>query len=136
LDEDHDRAESVIPNRKLLWTSGITFGAAYLPAVVVAITSSNDADRYLYIPLAGPWLDLAKRQCVEPAAVHCPDATLHGVGLFVDGLVQLAGLASFVLAFEIPEKRWIPPARPALFPNGGIGVVVTLERSQQTGVAW
>ncbi len=113
------------PHRKLLLASGIVFGAGYVPAVVVGITSSHTADNYLFIPLAGPWLDLAKRNCTEPSGVTCSDATLHGAGLFFDGLVQLAGLVGLVVAYRVPEARWVPAAHPASFPNGGRGIVLT-----------
>jgi hypothetical protein len=116
----------VTPNHKVLWGSAIAFAAGYVPAVIVAITSSDSADRYLYAPVAGPWIDLAMRNCTEPAGVSCTNSTLHGAGLFVSGLLQLAGLVGFVVAFRVPEARWIPAAHPAFFPGGGHGVVVTL----------
>src|SRR5689334_12621655 len=69
----YDEVQFVTPNHKLLWASGIVFAAGYVPAVIVAISSSDSADRYLAIPLAGPWVDLAMRNCTEPAGVRCPN---------------------------------------------------------------
>jgi hypothetical protein len=128
-----DQVQMATPNRKLLWASSIAFAASYVPAVLVAVTSSNDSDRYLFIPIAGPWIDLAARSCTSLAAVQCPNATWNGIGLFVDGLFQLAGAIGTGLAFKIPESRTIP-VRPAALPNGGFGVVVTLLSPDRRGV--
>jgi hypothetical protein len=122
----HDKVQLVTPNHEFLWASSIALGTAYGLSVIIATASSNSTDNYLYIPLAGPWVDLALRHCSEPTGVQCTDATLHGVGLFFDGLVQAAGLAGIIVAFLVPEARWVPQARPAIFPNGGRGIVLTL----------
>jgi hypothetical protein len=129
----YDEVQYVTPNRKLLWASGIVFAAGYVPAVVVAITSSDSADRYLYIPVAGPWVDLAMRNCTEPAGVSCTNSTLHGAGLFFGGLLQLAGLVGLVVAFRVPEARWIPAVHPAIFDGGAHGFVVTLQGEDRLG---
>src|SRR6516162_3853198 len=56
------------PNRALISTGLVTFGLAYVPAVIVAGTSSLPADNHLYIPVAGPWLNLADRPaCGAPS---------------------------------------------------------------------
>jgi hypothetical protein len=124
----------VTPNRKLLMVSSVVFGAAYLPATILAIVGTNDADRYLFIPVAGPFIDLLVRDCTGPAAVRCSNATLNGVGLFFDGFFQVTGALGVLLSFKIPEWQWMPPARPAAFPNGGFGVVVTLYAEDQRGL--
>jgi hypothetical protein len=131
-----EETQSVTPNRKLLWASVIAFGAGYVPSVIVAAVSSNDSDRYLLIPVAGPWIDLALRSCAAPASVSCSNSTWNGVGLFVDGLLQLAGAVGSYLAFKIPEPGTRAVARPAAFPNGGFGVVVTMGNGPAGSSRW
>jgi len=132
----YDEVRFVTPNRKLLWASGIVFAAGYVPSVIVAIASSDTSDRYLYIPLAGPWIDLAMRNCSEPVGVRCPDSTLHGAGLFFDGLLQLAGLVGLVVAFRVPEARWIPAVHPAIFDGGAHGIAITFHGGAPGTLTW
>lgn len=81
------------PDPHLLATGLITTGVAYTPAVVVAMNSPRPEDKYLYAPLAGPWLDLAHR---DPDG----DSQLNRTLLVLDGVVQAIGafevLASFM----------------------------------------
>ena len=39
----------------------MTFTLAYVPAVLVAQQSTQSADNHLYVPVVGPWVDLADR---------------------------------------------------------------------------
>ncbi|HEY3493240.1 MAG TPA: hypothetical protein VGK73_01085, partial [Polyangiaceae bacterium] len=62
--ETSDRAaKSSRPKRSLLHTGAVTLGISYTPALVVGATSPLPEDRVLLAPVAGPWLDLANRDC-------------------------------------------------------------------------
>jgi len=89
------------PNPALL-SSGITAVAVpYLASVVVAAESDHPGDHNLYIPVAGPWLDLAERHC-EPG-VQCHNEGLYKGLLIADGIVQGLGALQIVGAFVFPE---------------------------------
>jgi hypothetical protein len=110
-----------------LFSSGlITTGLSYTPALIVAINSDNSADKYLYAPFAGPWMDLAARDGGSKT-----DKTL----LVVDGVFQTIGaiqiIASFIFtggaetaksdgASSVASQTVVAPARLA---EDGYGLV-------------
>ncbi len=94
------------PDRGLLRTGAWTLGLSYVPALVVGVGSPLPADRYLLAPVAGPWLDLAKRECPD-----CRNETLNKVLLVVDGVAQGVGAAEIVGAFLFVERT--VTSRPA-----------------------
>jgi len=87
------------PNGALLIGGTAVFLGSYAPAVIVAAAANTSFDNNLYIPLVGPWLDIANRpQCgdglLEP---RCSSQTGRKVLLAVDGVFQAAGAVSIVL---------------------------------------
>ncbi len=87
----------VRPNPQLLVTGLFTTGVAYTPAIVVAMTSPRPEDRYLYAPLAGPWLDLANR---DPEG----DTKFNRTLLVLDGVAQAVGALEVVASFMFVDK--------------------------------
>lgn len=45
----------------LILAGTLSVGAMYAASLAVAASSDNPADRYLAVPIAGPWIDLASR---------------------------------------------------------------------------
>src|SRR6476620_4711792 len=89
------------PNADLLGVGIFTIALPYFASVGVAMGS--DIDRDLYIPVAGPWLDLAHRpDCGGYGLAQCNDMEpFYKVLLIEDGILQgigalevLAGMAS------------------------------------------
>ena len=98
--------------------SGIgTFALSYLPAVVVGATSGLVADRTLFVPLAGPWMDLTQRPRCGPI-VSCNTEDTDKVLLITDGVFQAIGAISIVGGFltTTRETRTVRAAdvRPTL----------------------
>lgn len=89
------------PNGSLLRSGLFTLGLSYAPALVVAIESDNEADDNLFIPVAGPWLDLAERDCRG----DCDRETLNKVLLVTDGVFQGLGALQILASFVVPEDR-------------------------------
>jgi hypothetical protein len=121
------------PNRALIGTGLVTFALSYIPAVIVAGESRQPADRHLYIPVAGPWMDLANRpDCGPRGSVTCDTETTNKVLLAVSGVFQglgvlttLAGL--FSTEHEGPqtvEAQTKPSVHvsPAQMGAGGYGL--------------
>ncbi len=91
-----------LPNRFLLSSGMFTLGAAYVPAVVVAIESERGEDKHLYAPVVGPWLDLAAR---EECRGECSRETLNKVLLVTDGVFQGLGALQILGSFVLPESH-------------------------------
>jgi hypothetical protein len=96
---------TVGPNRALLGTGLMTFAAAYIPAVVVAGSSNVAADEKLYIPVAGPWLDLAQRPACAPSGPSCGLDTGNKLLLAVGGAAQGIGVLTTAASFFVPERE-------------------------------
>jgi hypothetical protein len=93
------------PNRGLLWSGAIAAGVPYISSVVVAAESSHPGDEALYIPVAGPWVDLAQRGGCPVSVMSCNGETLNKVLLVGDGLFQAVGSIAILAAFLAPEHR-------------------------------
>ncbi len=92
------------PNSYLLRSGLFTLGLAYAPALVVAIESDRDADKHLFVPVAGPWLDLANRGDCEG---DCDGETVNKVLLVTSGVFQGLGALQIVASLVIPETRTV-----------------------------
>jgi hypothetical protein len=73
---------------------------AYVPSVIVAVESPLAVDKRLYVPVAGPWLDYANRDCAT-----CRHETFNKVMLVTDGIFQGIGALNIVGAFLFPETH-------------------------------
>lgn len=84
------------PNVPLLATGSTLLAASYLPAVVGAAISDREGDDHMYIPVAGPWMTLARGEEERRGykALLVADGVLQGIG----GLAMLG-------SFLIPEER-------------------------------
>jgi hypothetical protein len=94
------------PNRPLLIGGLIAFGAGYVPSVIIAAEANTTFDNYLYIPIVGPWLDLANRpQCGGTFQPRCSTETGRKIVLAANGVLQAAGAAAIVLGLALPGKH-------------------------------
>ena len=94
-----DTVEYAGPNRTLLKSGAWTLGLSYVPALIVGIESDLPEDRYLFVPVAGPWVDLAKRDCPT-----CEHETLNKVLLATDGIFQGIGSLQIIGSFLFFER--------------------------------
>ncbi len=81
---------------------------SYAPSVYVGAQASQDYDRALEIPVAGPWIDLASRPACTPPATQfkspidpCIWETGARVALVASGSVQ--GLATLMTLWGLPS---------------------------------
>ncbi|MGO9839272.1 MAG: hypothetical protein ACLP1X_34250 [Polyangiaceae bacterium] len=74
------------------------FALSYLPAVVVGATSGLNADRALFVPIAGPWIDLTQRPGCAPG-VSCNGEDTAKVFIVVDGVFQAIGALTIIGGF-------------------------------------
>lgn len=125
------------PSKPLLGGGIFIFAMSYLPAVAVAGSSERPIDQRLFVPVAGPWMDLANRGPCNP--VGCSSEMAYRSLLVTDGILQ--GLGAFmtlvgILGDDDPpatgdDARRDQPARvasttvhvsPVQFGSGGYGL--------------
>lgn len=126
--------ETTGPNRALLRSGIVVLGLSYVPALVVASTNPRSDDDYLYIPVAGPWLDLGHR---EPCQ-SCGNESANKALLVIDGIFQGIGALEVVGSFLFVETRvgasatrnpkretarQIPMSITPAYMNGGYGIM-------------
>jgi hypothetical protein len=91
------------PNRTLLGTGGGIFLLSYGGSVIAGAASNRDADRKLFIPVVGPWLDLGDRGCT----LNDPCGSNEDVAkamILTSGIVQGAGVLIALGSLVIPES--------------------------------
>jgi hypothetical protein len=111
--------EQTRPNRPLLVTGGSLLIGSYATSAIVGLANDREADERLAIPVVGPWLDLADRQC---DAQPCNHEGWSKAALITSGVLQGAGLVGVISSFFVPEERlrlWggAPRARAATAPT-------------------
>lgn len=103
------RADTVTytgPDRGLMYSGIWTLGLSYVPAMIVGIESSLPADRYLFAPVAGPWIDFAKRDCPS-----CSNEKLNKILLATDGVIQGVGALEIIGSFFFIERTTVSTAK-------------------------
>jgi hypothetical protein len=95
------------PNRAMLGSGVAVFGLSYVPAVIVASQSPQSVDSKLYIPVAGPWLDLANRPSCGAGAAPCDEEGRNRALVAVDGAFQGLGALLTVGSFLMPEHKQV-----------------------------
>ena len=98
---DATTTRSTYPNRPLLLTGLVVFGGSYGASAIIGGMSDREDDKKLVYPVAGPWMDLANRDCV---ANTCSREDLNKGLLIADGIVQGVGALGVLLSFVLPEK--------------------------------
>ena len=86
-------------------SSVVTFGVVYGASVIVASTSGHVGDKRLYVPLLGPWLDLADRgSCGGLGNPSCDRETGYKILLIGDGIIQAASAIAILTGILRPTR--------------------------------
>jgi hypothetical protein len=93
-----------VPDRRMMWSGLVTLGISYGAGLVVAGASPHSGDAALYVPVFGPWIDLAGREPCGAGAIPCGDEGANRAGLVIDGLFQALGAGLIISAFLLPEE--------------------------------
>jgi hypothetical protein len=98
---------TVQPNYGMISTGLFMFGVPYVGSVVVASGSPVDADDWLYVPVAGPWIDLAERgPCGRgEGRPSCGYVARDAALLVADGIAQGVGMLMILGGYAMPVKR-------------------------------
>jgi len=97
----------------MLSTGATVLVLSYVPAAIAAATADDTSDD-LYIPVAGPWLEIANH----------PNDTLSTTLLAIDGAFQGLGSLAMLAGLIIPERKsenWylIGNNKLHMMPSGG-----------------
>ncbi len=120
------------PNRPLLSTGTSLFVVSYGASAVTAAISDRDEDKKLFIPVVGPWMNLADRDCEARGCGNNED--VNKAMIITSGVVQGAGVLLALSSLFIPEKvedrRLSAKAKPevkfapvSFAAGGGVGAV-------------
>lgn len=94
------------PNRALLSTGTGIFVLSYGASVVAGAVSDRDADKNLFIPVVGPWMDLGDRGC--SATERCgQNEDIAKAMVITSGIVQGAGVLMALSSLFIPETSTV-----------------------------
>jgi len=109
---------------------GALLGGGWLPSVIVAATSSVDANHWLYVPVVGPWVAYATRDACMPAVDPTPCLNDAGerVAIIFDGIVQSTGAVLMLVGLpSSAEVRWGKQARLRIAPLVGLHSGLSIE---------
>ncbi len=93
------------PNAGLIGGGVIMFGLSYGTSVLVGASSDREGDQHLFVPVAGPWMDLANRGPCP--STGCGNEVANKVLLVTSGLFQAAGVLQILGGFLFPETRTV-----------------------------
>ena len=96
----------------LLLAGTLTASASYLLSVALAVPTTDDADdqaaeRWMIIPLAGPWITVATRERFDCGASDCVEATPWPLIYGFLGIAQATGTALLVASALNKEKKLV-----------------------------
>jgi hypothetical protein len=108
---------NVIPNPTLLRSGFGTLVLGYVPAVIGGIASDHKGDDNLFIPVAGPWIDLGTRNCSGATVLtsngpydlttrsNCGTSDIERAALITTGIVQGAGVLQMLGSLFVPDRQ-------------------------------
>jgi len=116
------------PNRPVLITGGALLVGTYATTAGITAGANTKEDHDLYLPVVGPWINLANRSCDgDCSATHNRNTVL----IAGSGVLQGVGAGMVIASFFIPEKVAAAtiaagPVKMQLVPTaGGMGAVGT-----------
>jgi hypothetical protein len=112
----------------LALTGVVVFGMPYGVSAWAASKSSIEADRWLYVPVAGPWVDLIERGTCRQSGCS-GNLAADSLPLAISGLAQAAGVVILVTTVASPgiapesayARREPPKLVVRVAPSGFVG---------------
>jgi len=85
-------------NVPLAFAGGGVLAATYIPSFLVGVGSPNSSDKWLLMPVIGPWIDVAERGC---GGADCGADAGNKILLVGDGILQVGGAVALVSSFFV-----------------------------------
>ena len=104
-----EKAVETRPNRTLLSTGIGVFVVSYGATAIAGAISDRDADKNLFIPVVGPWMDLGDRGCESRSCGNRED--VNKAMIITSGVLQGAGVLMAVGSLIIPESTTVTEKR-------------------------
>jgi hypothetical protein len=101
-------ASQTRPSQAMLSSGAFALGVPYVASIIVAAESPHPGDKDLYVPVAGPWMDLSDRHCAF--GERCNNEGLYKGLLIANGIFQGLGALEIVGAFLFPETVTVTTA--------------------------
>jgi hypothetical protein len=102
------------PNVPLLASGLFVLAGSYVPSVLVAAANNRSYDNNLYIPVVGPWMNLAARPaCGGLGQTSCSTEGGFKALLIIDGIAQAIGAVGTIAGLVSPQTRTTAIARTA-----------------------
>jgi hypothetical protein len=109
------------PDPMLALTGAVIFAVPYGFGVFSAATTNTSSDKWLYVPIAGPWGDLISR--LSCTTSFCKgDIGTAGLPLIMAGLGQAAGVGILIKSLISPPNRRVAKGvhfAPTTYAGGG-----------------
>ncbi|HSO37164.1 MAG TPA: hypothetical protein VLT33_31780 [Labilithrix sp.] len=116
------------PNKAVLITGAALFVGTYATTAAITAGVNTKEDHDLYLPIVGPWINIANRSCDGDCS---PTHNRNTVLIAGSGILQGVGAGMIITSFFLREK--VPTATIAAGPMkitvvptaGGMGAVGT-----------
>jgi hypothetical protein len=100
------------PRKGLVIAGSVVLGTTYFLSAAIGMASTNTGDRWLLVPVFGPFLDLGARgsdSCTTSSSARTCDAleTVVRFYLALDGVVQGSGALLLISGFVFPKKEFV-----------------------------
>jgi hypothetical protein len=120
--------EERTPNVGLIGSGVLMFGISYGTSMIVGAASDRPADQALFVPVAGPFIDIATRTNDCRGGACAANEVANRVLLVTSGLFQAGGVIQILAGFLVPQVRVVTrtaglPAGFHVAPSGGRGSV-------------
>jgi hypothetical protein len=102
------------PRKGLVVSGAVVLGTTYFLSAMIGISSGNKDDRWLMLPIFGPFFDIAARNehgcgtgsTASTAACEVFDPVIKFYLAF-DGIAQTAGAVLLATGFIFPKKEFV-----------------------------
>jgi hypothetical protein len=110
------------PRKGLVIAGAVVLGTTYVLSASIGMASTNTADRWLLVPVFGPFMDLGargSRTCTSASGeVDCVFEPIIRIYLALDGVVQVAGAVLLTTGLVFRKKELVSDTYYGLSTGG------------------
>ena len=95
------------PIKGLVISGYVVLLVPYGISLMIGLSTKSDSDRWLLLPVVGPFGDMASRSKACSDDVGCFFEPLARIMLVMDGIMQSTGAILLVTGYLFPKKEWV-----------------------------